>query len=81
MGILGKIYGWEFIERKLGRAAQSEGVSKSTTDVTFLLAGVTLLLFQAVRGLFVFKPPPPPNRFICALFQGAYIGTGEFVFL
>ena len=60
MGILGKIYSWEFIECKLGRAAQSEGVSKSTTDVTLLLARATPLLFQVAQGLFIFKLPPPP---------------------
>ena len=54
MGILGKIYGREFIECKLGRAAQSEGVSKSTTDVTLLLARVTSLPFQVVQTLLYF---------------------------
>jgi hypothetical protein len=48
----------------LGRAAQSEGVSKSTTDVTLLLARVTPLLFQVLQDLLI-----PPNALLVHYFK------------
>jgi hypothetical protein len=76
-GTLVKIYGWEFMQCNLRRAAQSGGASKCTLDIVNPLVGMTPLLLQVVyRHLLHLE-----YFFWWVLLHGPWTGTGEPVFL